>query len=744
MQSSHSQLTRLSRLEVLLIAMALVAGPFLVTPVVLHSTNVLNFSVGLVRALSGSLLLATTLLVTIYLVLRQTSRWPWFNARIAALMLALGYLFWIQGHLLVWDYGVLDGRAIDWQDQWLRGLLEAALWITLLIGAWFGAARLRPQLGLLAGVLLAIYVVTMTSSIIGRDATPAFHRYALDETHKYDYSSDQNVVLIVADAFQSDVFQELIDTRPELFNGFDGFTFYRNATAGFAKTYPSIPLMLTGQWYANAEPISTFVENAFLDHSVTADLIQSGWRVDLFPVIPRVIHHDDRVASNVVEKGNPADIASESGRLTDLSLFRVSPHFLKRYWLNDNQYRLSPAWKSWVQDRSSDTPLRQAVHDNAAARFALSAEQFGRVRWDQPAFKFYHLMVPHEPFLLREDFSVKRWPAGREGFTGQSAATVRVLEKFVESLKALGIYDNTTIVVVADHGGGDYNAGVRAAKVVTDAAPDFMPDMSPQQHASALPLVFIKPENTGGVLRISDTPVSIGNVAATLARAAGTAAKAGGAIGDLEADSNGTRHYYFYRHSGWSGEFLPPMEEFEVKQHSWDIADWSATGRIIAPGGEIQNVVGYEPGNRVRFNGGGQASTWLRNGWSGAEASGTWSSSDTATLHIPLAHSGSAAAITHAHFWLAPFLAEGQLKAQSATLSLNGTPLQQWQVQRPGCYSAPLPEALVQGNNALVFSWSLPDAAAPKDFGLSDDFRTLAILLQAMQLGSGETCPKGP
>lgn len=741
MQNRKIELTRPTVLQALLLALALVAGPFIVTPVVLHSANVLDFSVGLLRALSGPLLMAAVLLLAVYLLLRHTRRWPRFNARMAALALAVAYLFWLQGHLLVWDYGVLDGRAIDWQALWLRGLADTGLWLAVLLGAWFGARRLQAHSGLFAGVLLIIYAITIFNSINTREPAPAFHRYTLDETHKYDFSKQQNVVLIVVDAFQSDVFQELLDTRPGLFTGFEGFTYYRNATAGFAKTYPSVPLMLTGQWYANAEPVTTFVERAYLDHAVTAELLDAGWRVDLFPDIPRVIHHDRRVASNVIEKSDPVDVATESGRLADLSLFRVSPHFIKRFWQNDDQWRLSPAWRAWAERHSHDSALRQARHPNAAARFALSTEQFGRVSWDQPAFKFYHLMVPHEPFLLREDFSVERWPAGREGYVGQSAATVRVLEKFIERLKALDIYNQTTIVIVADHGGGDYNAGVRAAGIVPEPSMGAVSTMSTQYHASALPLVLTKPAGAHGALEISDDPVSIGNVAATLAKAAGMAPRAGGAIGEPQAGLSSPRRYYFYRHSGWSGEYLPPMEEFEVNGHSWNLSDWVATGRILAPGGQVQRSRGYEIGTRVLFNGEGQASTWLSSGWSGAEANGTWSADREAVMRIPVADPDTAPRPTHAHFWLAPFLVDGRIDAQSTTLSVGDTPVGNWQVRSAGCYSAPLTAADTRNRNTLDFRWSLPDAAAPNDFGLSDDFRLLGIYMMAMELGPAKTLP---
>ena len=52
--------------------------------------------------------------------------------RCLAVVAALGLLIWLQGHILVWDYGVLDGRDIDWfADAW-RGVLDLAIWCVVL------------------------------------------------------------------------------------------------------------------------------------------------------------------------------------------------------------------------------------------------------------------------------------------------------------------------------------------------------------------------------------------------------------------------------------------------------------------------------------------------------------------------------------------------------------------------------------------------------------------------------------
>ena len=105
----HPASERPSWVVSVLLALACVAGPFLAAPVVLHSANVLDFNVDLQRGLTGPLALAILAFLFLVLTLRLPGRGA---ARRAAVVLAVAWLFWLQGQLLVWDYGVLDGLSL--------------------------------------------------------------------------------------------------------------------------------------------------------------------------------------------------------------------------------------------------------------------------------------------------------------------------------------------------------------------------------------------------------------------------------------------------------------------------------------------------------------------------------------------------------------------------------------------------------------------------------------------------------
>jgi len=135
--------------------------------------------------------------------------------RCLAVVAALGLLMWLQGHILVWDYGVLDGRDIDWfADAW-RGVLDLAIWCVVLYVAFTGYERFGRVLVLAAATAFGIQCVAAATVLVSDASTlqaPSgidLQRIAGEAITRF--SRQQNVVHIVMDGFQSDLFSEIID-----------------------------------------------------------------------------------------------------------------------------------------------------------------------------------------------------------------------------------------------------------------------------------------------------------------------------------------------------------------------------------------------------------------------------------------------------------------------------------------------------------------------------------------------------
>jgi len=504
-------------MNALLVSSFLAIALFLYTPSYIFFTNALEFNFSFTEFIFGLLNLA--LIFIIYLtVLFTFLRYEVFKP-VIAIVFSLAFLIWVQSNFLVWDYGPLDGRQIDWGEKVALGILDTSLWTVLLIFALVRAStvyglttKVIPMMGVIMALSLSFTFYQNKQYIDSQS-----FKYKINYISLFNYSKQKNIILIVLDAFQSDVFYELVEEHPHFKKSFDGFTYHPNATSGFSHTLCSIPNILTGVYYDNSKPYQQYIKDSYLDNSLPKVLKDNGYQVELFPKYSeRTIFKDKRVMSNVRKKGRRASLI-HSLKLFDLALFRALPHFLKRYVHNESQ---------WLIRRIPITIEKEDKDDDFLGSFPKSRNQGSidkdagffeelntRIRVDEPSpvFKFYHLKGGHHPFNVNEYGMPVKHKRTRLTYKGQVHYKVKLVTGFFETLKSKDLYDNTMIIVVSDHGVGGGDIYVRS-EMLKEVSSNIPQKILPEVKARAAPLVLFKPFKNRGELKLSLAPMALSQI----------------------------------------------------------------------------------------------------------------------------------------------------------------------------------------------------------------------------------------
>lgn len=727
----------------LALSFAVVLPPLLFVPIQIHAANPYDFSTGLndlLAVLAPLALIGVLGIALLQMLARLVLPHPYFVV-MTALLLALAILLWLQGQVLVWDYGVLDGGEIHWSEHSIRAAVDWAVWLVvpgLCLLVRYRLLRLALPIGV---VLLLFQGVPAVLAWNRAPEVPEYHRYNLIETHKFDFSREHNVIMIVLDAFQSDIFQRLVTDNPDWRDDFEGFTYFRNALAGYSKTYPSLALMLAGQWYDNDRPVQAFIKDSFLGESLPHRMMQAGWRVDLFPPIPRVVYPSPRVASNTELSPTCRIRQAEAGKLVDLGLFRLSPQTFKSVWLNDYQWRLSRQFPLVCVDSGDASSASGAIernHQHGALEFLEHARKQGKANLDIPSFKLYHLMIPHAPFRLDESLEVTQLPDDREGFEAQSAASIRIMALLLARLREIGAYDNSLIAIVSDHGGGEYTEEIDW-EALGETAGQFdsgLNQIPPAHLVSGLPLLLVKPPHGDSTMRTSDAPVSLADLARTIAELANLShGYPGRNMFEVGEDEVRTRRYRYYRFEGWSGEYLPEMTEYDVTGFSWNANNWRPTGQVLSARRHESRgpSASYRIGETVRFRPGLFKQVSLGEGWSVPSAQGlVWSNAREAELSVALDSPVDADLV--ARFDLLPFTGAEEGGEVTIRLMVNGNLEQEWVGSKRKWFEMRIPAEVAREDGRLHFRFEFPDAAVPAGLGLSPDTRLLGAGLYRMQI----------
>ena len=653
-----------------------------------------------------------------------------------AVLFAVALLAWIQSSFLLWPYGVLDGRAIDWSAHRRHGLIDAATWIAVLAGA---VAAFRFVGRIAATASLALIVVQAGAIALQAARTPArwIDQVSFDDSGRFAFSRELNVVVLVLDTFQSDLFQDLIEEDPSLATAFRGFTYFRNAAAGFSGTPASIPLMLTGRHYDNAVPFQEYVRTAFRSGSLPQVLKQAGFHVYYnHPGFWFSLYADPSIASHVRDRAPDTRGRSwEPARhLMRLGLFRCLPQAGKRQMRGVQAVYLPP-----VGEDGLPAHLSPAVRNTPAGRKALAeipwragdapffreAALLVSARLDRPAFKYYHLMGVHPPLTHDERLQPAALPFTRDNAMRQARGLLRLVRTLLDTLADRGVYDRTMLLIVGDHGA---HFEPRLVPVADRLRTRPGTTAAATSNAFGIPLVLVKLAGADGPLAVDDAPVSLADIPRTVASALGMQTDLPGrSMFEAGGDPHRRRRVMKYPSGAHrlAHGYFPTLIEYEVSGFSWLDESWRPTGRQFLPGSmRAQSPAApYEWGRWLNVAAGGSGAAFLGEGWAAPEADFTWTDGRSARLRLGMPPAGGDVVFRAE---VVPALI-GPVRRQRAELFVGSTRVGEWSVTAPGQQTATIPRALVPGGD-LELILVLPDAVVPRDLdpALGDE-RALAL-----------------
>jgi hypothetical protein len=497
----------------------------------------------------------------------------------AAGLAVASILIWLQGNVFVWSYGVFDGRQIEWDQFRVKGIIDALVWSAGAALIVFKAQQAVRGLRKLAVGLLLVQFISALWTMSQASQLPSAEKVVINNKDLTRYSSEKNVIILLLDAFESDVFQEIIDELPAQGEPFQGFTYFRNAVAPFQCTYPAIVTIMTGRYYDNTVEIQRFIKDEFTRRSLPSVLRDHGFTVELYPYFNRYsIYCDPSLASNLVAAKKRLSI-KDMAYIYDVALFRSCPQQLKKALYRDQQWFLRRIFsrengKRSGRFRQDRLPPSKRHEFQETVKFFREASAGLSLSENTKLFKYIHLPGMHFPLMFNETLEPELLPSDRQGYKKQARGLLKLVSAFLGELKEAGIYDNSLIVIMGDHGAlGDVYLPQEKRG---NAGQLYYPG-----RGGGLPLVLIKPFGASGRMHVSDAAVSLSDIPKTIM--SGLRLKddfPGVSMFDAGASDGRVRKFYAY---SWNEQkikedYLPVMTEYSVSGFSWLAGSWKETG----------------------------------------------------------------------------------------------------------------------------------------------------------------------
>lgn len=500
--------------------------------------------------------------------------------RVLSLFLVIIILLWLQGNIFNKDYGPLDGRTINWGKWASWGYFEASVWSIVIILTIIFSPFIRKIINKVCVVILLTLISTFVIKCF--EYSPSDEREVIfDESIKFDFSSDKNVILILLDEAQSDVFDEIISERPEFKEQFSGFVYYPDTVAGFPFTTTSVPNILTGTFYDNSVPFSKYIEKSYLGNSIPRLLKERGYGVHLIPTFfDNTISKSPAIASNLTEKGRITNFRqglSDSLHLIDIAIFRSVPHLLKSYAINDNK---------WFLSRLLSSDISKLSHLNWWSGDQNFYGDISKINESvkEPVFKFFHLKGCHAPYNLNARGEDVPSTDKRETYKNFLIFSLKRLVLFLDQLKSKGIYDKSLIYVFGDHGAGSYEELKINTELIESNGYIKRSTIPIKIKARAIPLFMAKSFSSAGELKISRKPVALADIPQMVFKDLGIKLdeQEGGFLNN-ESDSQHTRTYLY-----WQFPKIDPLYEYTIKGNGWLDSSWTGPNRVYSRKGSYE------------------------------------------------------------------------------------------------------------------------------------------------------------
>lgn len=516
---------------------------FIYAPLELYFTNIDEFWFDLsllLTAMGVTFLMAVVICVSVMAFLCAKVR-KLYN--VVTIVCAIIYIAtYIQGNFLVKNLPPLDGTAIDWSEYPAERIKSIVVWIAvtvlvLLIIRIIGTDRIRMIIKWGSCGVTAMLLVTLISLCIMSKGYESKANLTASAKDLFEVSENQNFIILLLDAVDSTTFSELLVDHPEYEDIFEDFTYYRNTMGVYSFTKHSIPFILSGDWYENDETFEQYSTNAYMESPLFDKLEEQGYKMGIYEAeLLLMDERFDRFDNVLSNKWGTSSWWDFTRWQIQMAGFKYAPYDLKRIcFVNPKAFqalRIPPDGYEAFTDSNVEF-YDMALHEELSYT-------------SQNSFKFIHVTGAHLPFQYDADMNIIEDAT----YETNMEASMSIAREYLNKLRESDIYDNSIIIVMADHGfsSADYEELYRQN-----------------------PILFVKGIGERHVMQTSLAPVSFVDLQEAYLRLLNS--KDSTEIFDCKEGEERKRRYLFYHYNDESS-----MYEYEQTGMAWNRKTFLPTG----------------------------------------------------------------------------------------------------------------------------------------------------------------------
>ena len=400
--------------------------------------------------------------------------------------------------------------------------------------------------------LVVMQLVGLTSVYISCDKSTASKNCYFSKEGELEVSGQNNVLYFIIDTCSGYIVDATLKECPDLFDELYGFTYYPNASSTYSRTYPAIPYLLSQEKCYFDLPAPEYINNAFEKSNFIPTIKSLGADIRLYTeaaYIGESAKSDiDNIRYTTVDARN-INLMGFIKESAKISLFRGAPYVAKMRFAYTAE-GVNRAITSAITDKAD-------IYNDFAFYQQIQTDKVTVNEEYDAAFRFYHMFGTHPGVFIDENAEYDPDASVTDALKG----IVKILKEYFQQLKDLGVYDNTTIIITADHGS---SSGGENLEIPQDTSC----------------LMLVKPANADSSqkVKVSQAPVCHEDLFATVIDSlGGDASGFGRSITEIGEEEERERLYYYSAlYSDSDGEIALVEYALQGDARSWP--NYIATG----------------------------------------------------------------------------------------------------------------------------------------------------------------------
>lgn len=607
-----------------------------------------------------------------------------FAPTVYSLCFFMTLFFYIQGNYIPRNYGVLNGSEIEWEKYPGLAVASLVLAVVILLLFVFVIVRFKDKSIKIctygATILLAIQVISVGILIVqNRESIHGnSENIVFTTSHFNEYSENENIIVLVLDSFDSSVMEECVN-EGIVDDMFDGFTYYPNTIGAYPTTVGAVSYILTGEWNENKGSIAEYQELAYKNSPLFSNLENSDYQTDVYATGDSVYTGTKYFANEETVK---VHISNEFGfikTMLKLICFDYFPHQFKQYF-----YVTNSDFDSYIVSDSFEIYKK-----NVPEVYSFLCNSELSVSLAHNNFKYIHTKGIHPPY----EFNAELETINDGVLADEVQGCFTFLRTYFDVLKENGVYDNSCIIVMADHGFSECSG----------------------QH----PLFMVKNRYESHSLQISDAAVSYEYLQDVFESFINNEIVDENYFESYHGDINGRRFLLYSSVISTGNGVLPTIEEMYFYD-SYEFEDGVYTGKVYD---SLALDTSYTLGDEIYFNKDGTSERYCQLGFSVPETENTWTSGYRSYMKFDIGddYKGNVeVTIDYSTF--------GE---QEVTVKAGGEYITEFVANGKQEVTFVVSSEYIN-NGVLELEFDFPDAVSPLTLGISNDKRILALFIHRM------------